>query len=317
LIAAVRDAVEGRHPIREKGKIVDWQIVETDPGVSDKRLFILESEFGGVLRAIQREGNRLSALVRQAWDNGGLRTLTKVPMVATDAHISITAHITGSELLHLLSQVDFVNGFSNRFWWFAVRGTRSLPFGGTPPGLNLLSQRLEQAVEGARGASKLGWTDEGKMLWASTMYEQLKVLPVGRLGEVLNRAAPHVLRMAGLYCLADGKQAIEPSHLLASKALWDSSVQCATYIFGDALGDPVADTIAHALRDANPDGLTRTELHAALQRHHSKGRIQQALAALIEGGLARENREPGASGRLVWKYYAHANSANPANLVHA
>src|SRR5262249_18812421 len=73
LISAVRDPLETRSPIRQKGKIVDWQTVVSDPGATDKRLLVLETEFGGVLRALEREGNKLSSLIRLAWDSGNLR----------------------------------------------------------------------------------------------------------------------------------------------------------------------------------------------------------------------------------------------------
>ena len=135
LISAVRDPLETRSPIRQKGKIIDWQMVVTDAGVTDKRLLIAETEFGGVLRALEREGNKLSSIIRLAWDSGNLKTLTKIPHKASDAHVSIMGHITIDELELLLSRVDLVNGFANRFLWFAVRRQRSLPFGGTPPDL--------------------------------------------------------------------------------------------------------------------------------------------------------------------------------------
>jgi len=57
-----------------------------DEGVPDKRLLVVEPEFAGVLRAGQRQGNTLSATIREAWDSGDLRTLTKNdPVTATGA----------------------------------------------------------------------------------------------------------------------------------------------------------------------------------------------------------------------------------------
>src|SRR5262249_28777946 len=145
------------------------------------------------------------------------------------------------------SHVDLVNGFANRFWWFAVRRVQSRPFGGMPTGLASLTPRLEQAIVDAGGIGRLAWTDPARSLWAGSIYDELTTPVLGRLAEVLSRSAPHVLRVAGIYALADGKQALEPDHLLAAKALWDSSAKCACYIFGDALGDPIAEKILHAL----------------------------------------------------------------------
>ena len=49
LIWAVRDQIEKKEPIKEKGRIVDYQTVIADHGVIDKRLLVIESEFASVL----------------------------------------------------------------------------------------------------------------------------------------------------------------------------------------------------------------------------------------------------------------------------
>ncbi len=64
-----------------------------DPLALDKRLLTYESEFASVLRRGQREGNSLSAVLRQAWDTGNLQVLTKnSPATATATHVSVVAH---------------------------------------------------------------------------------------------------------------------------------------------------------------------------------------------------------------------------------
>jgi hypothetical protein len=75
-----------------------------DAGAEDKRLMVVEGEFAGPLRAMTREGNTLSVLIRQAWDGVKLATLTKnSPLKATDTHNSIIGHITKTEVVRLLS----------------------------------------------------------------------------------------------------------------------------------------------------------------------------------------------------------------------
>ncbi len=44
--------------------------VETDHGVHDKRLLVVEPEFAGVLAVMERAGNTISQLIRKAWDGG-------------------------------------------------------------------------------------------------------------------------------------------------------------------------------------------------------------------------------------------------------
>jgi hypothetical protein len=302
LISAVRDPTETRSPIREKGKIVDWQIVESDPGVSDKRLLVLETEFGGALRALEREGNKLSALIRQAWDSGHLRSLTKAVHKASDAHISILGHITPHELKSLLAQVDIVNGFANRFLWFAVKRQRELPFGGAPPDLQMHCDSLAMAVGFARTVGRIAWSPEARDLWKAMYGELAASLPSGPLGEVLSRCHPHVIRLAGIYTVADGTTAIGVDHLRAARDLWDASARCARYIFGDSLGDPLAEKILAALK-ASPSGLTRTQIRAdVFQRHLASPRLQSALALLLERGAIREVAEK-TDGRTAHRYF--------------
>src|SRR5262249_2460993 len=74
-----------------------------DPGIEDKRLMVIESEFATPMRVLGREGSILSPVIRCAWDTGTLRTLVKhSPAVATDAHVSIIGHITRDELLRYM-----------------------------------------------------------------------------------------------------------------------------------------------------------------------------------------------------------------------
>lgn len=76
IIFHVRDKITKQSPIREKGRIVDYQEEIIDEGAKEKRLFIIEPEFARVLKVMQREGNTLSSIIRQAWDSDRLRVMT-------------------------------------------------------------------------------------------------------------------------------------------------------------------------------------------------------------------------------------------------
>jgi len=309
LISAVRDPTEIRSPIKEKGKIVDYQITVSDPGVDDKRLMVVEPEFGGVLKAIQREGNKLTSIIRLGWDSGMLRSMTKSPCKATDAHVSITTHITLHELRALLSVTDTVNGFANRFLWFLVRKQGFLPFGGNVPDMGILRDALGVAVGHARSMSRIGWTDDARSLWPA-IYEELADVPSGSLGEILSRGQPHVLRLAGIYAVADGKNVIGVHHLFAAKALWDASARCARYIFGDHLGSKDAERILQAVKDADLKGLTRKEISIdVFGRHKTSSVITAALVLLMENGRVHEVKGFDTGGRPELRYFSN----EPAN----
>jgi len=131
LIWVVRDPIEKHEPIREDKRITDYQMAVIDPGVSDKRLFVIEPELAATLKTMTREGSTLSATIRQAWDTGDLRVLTKnSPAQASGAHVSIVGHITRDELLRFSTSTDTANGFANRFLWVCSRRSKLLPEGG-------------------------------------------------------------------------------------------------------------------------------------------------------------------------------------------
>ena len=110
LISAIQDEVtkkvKNKKTSKEETKIVV-------PAAKDKRLFVVQTEFSTALKAMEREGNILSSVIRDAWDcEPKLRTLTKTsPTCATEPHISIIAHITGEELGPGLSEIEASNGF--------------------------------------------------------------------------------------------------------------------------------------------------------------------------------------------------------------
>jgi len=99
-------------------------------GVDDKRMLVVEPEFANVLKNADRQGNILSVILRQAWDDSNLQVLTVSKTKATGAHISVIGHITSDELRRYLTATEQANGFANRFLWICVRRSKLLPLGG-------------------------------------------------------------------------------------------------------------------------------------------------------------------------------------------
>jgi hypothetical protein len=297
LIYAVRDRVEGEN---QKGEMVVF-----DEGVEDKRLLILESELAGVLKVMSREGNTLSPVIRQAWDDGTLQTLTKnSPMKATEAHISIIGHITRSELLRHLTETEAANGFANRFVWLLAKRSKILPFGGEWHTVDIapLVRRLTSALEFGSAPVLVTWGDSAREIWRE-VYGPLSEGKLGLFGAVVGRAEAQVMRLAALYAVMSESHEIEREHLLAALALWDYSDKSARYIFGDATGDSVADQIFNALRAAGKDGMTRTEISNLFGRNISSERIAQALSLLL--GARRVLRKAHKTGgRQAERWYA-------------
>jgi hypothetical protein len=120
-----------------------------DPGAEDQRLLVEEPEFASVLVVAHREGNTLGMVLRNAWDNRPLETLTKnSPMRATDTHITIVGHVTEGELLRHLTEEKLGAGIGNRFLFASVRRSKVLPHGGGRDAFpDELVLRLKEALE--------------------------------------------------------------------------------------------------------------------------------------------------------------------------
>src|SRR5262245_41923646 len=297
---SVRDPVE-RIEIDKKSGEAMTRIA--DPGVSDKRLLVMEPEFASALRVMQRPGNTLSATAREAWDTGDLRTLTKHdPVVATGAHIGIIAHITVDELRAELTGTDVANGFGNRFLFACVSRSKELPFGGTIDQARMaeLVQQFAYVAGTARTRATMKFDGPASVLWASK-YSTLSAARPGLFGAVSARAEAQAVRLALLYALFDGAAEIDVAHLNAAFEVWRYCADSARCIFGNALGDRVADEILRALRAVGGEGMTRTEIRDLFARNASSDRIGAALALLLERGLVRRGtRSSGGRPTEIW-----------------
>ena len=312
LIWAVRDPIERREPVRERGRVTDYQDVIVDQGITDKRLLVIEQEFSSPLRVMERHGTTLSPVLRDAWDTGSLFSLTKnSPARATGAHISVVGHVTRQELLRYLSATESANGFGNRFVWVSVRRSKCLPEGGAlnADAMEPHIESLRNSVSFARGAGAMHRDEAARNMW-KLVYPKLSEGFPGLLGSMTSRAESQVLRLSMIYALLDGSAVISPQHLKAALAVWDYCLASARYIFGDAMGLPEADEIMRALR-ATPEGLSRTELSALFGRHKTVAQIESALRALAEMGLA-EALHIETEGRSAEVWRATRRGANKA-----
>lgn len=305
LIWAVRDEITKDEPVREKGRPTgDYQTVVVDRGITDKRLLVLESEFAGTLRVMGRDGNTLSAVIRQAWDSGDLRTMTKnSPAQATGAHISIIAHITKDELCRLIEATEASNGFCNRYLWLCVRRSKALPEGGDfdETAIAPIVQRLNHAVRFGRSAGEIKRDEGARAVWRE-VYPDLSEGKPGLLGSVISRAEAQVMRLACIYALQDMSYVVRPEHLTAALALWEYCESSARYIFGQRLGDPIADELLSALR-SHATGMTRTEIRDWFGRNRKADEINRGLSLLAKQGLARRE-ESQSGGRPIERWYA-------------
>jgi hypothetical protein len=301
LIKQVRDKVE-----KWDAKTQEW--VVTDPGVTDKRLVLLETEFGGVLRKMQREGNALSATLREGWDYGNLATLvTHNPLKATKAHINLITHVTHEELKQCLADVEVSNGLVNRMLWFAVKRANLIPRSQHRAEVEGARRAFKDALEDVRAwvlnpaqrGRKVSWSDAAGAEY-DALYPTLSAEHVGMFGQATQRAEAYVLRLCVLYAVLDKSMTVKLDHLHAALAVWKYCEDSARVIFAGNTGNPNADRILAALRSSGE--MTRSAVSALFGRHLNAAAIQQALETLVNHGLATfEVRGTGSAQTEVWR----------------
>jgi len=272
-------------------------------GKGDPRVLVIQPEFASTLAVMGRQGNILSPIIRESWDSGSLQTMVRQnPLRVDGAHVSIIGHITQEELRRNLNSTEAANGFANRFLWIRSGRSKYLPDGGCLADSEIaeFAGKLRPPVAFARQTLQLQRDSGARDLW-HYVYRELSDGASALVGAVTSRAAAQVLRLSVLYALMDSSPLIRVEHLEAALAVWHYAEKSAEWIFGSAVGDPVADSILQMLR-AKPIGMSRSEISAAFSRNQTAGRIDQALQSLVALGLAFATPQPtGGRTAEIWK----------------
>lgn len=295
LIWNVRDKIE------RKTKEDGWETV--DEGIDDKRLLVIEAEFASALKAMSRQGNTLSPILRRAWETGDLQALTKnSPAKATGAHISIIGHITREELLQCLTDTDRASGFANRFIWLYVSRSKYLPDGAALPvqELNRLAARLNDTVQFARGTGEIKRDIQAAALWRQ-VYSALSEGKPGLFGAVIARSEAQVMRLACLYALFDTSVVVQREHIKAALALWEYSENSCRYIFGASTKNATEAEILDALEQGH---MTQNAIYELFDGNVRSEVYKAALTNLERQGQIRYEKKPpeGGKGRpaITW-----------------
>jgi hypothetical protein len=249
---------------------------------SDARLFVVEPEFARTIAVCSREASTLSAVIRQAWDTGELRVMTrKDPLSVAGAHVSVYGNITVEELRRRTTDTDAANGYLNRYLHCLAHRARLLPSGGDvdPVVLGALGAHIRRVLDAARRVGRLRRSGVAEVRWGQ-LYQRMANGPGGLAGAVTARAEAQALRLSVVYALLDGSGVIDVEHIEAAYAVWQYCEASAFHIYGDALGDEVADRLLEAVRAAGSDGLDFTDQSGLFGRHASAKRLTAARAEL-------------------------------------
>ncbi len=279
---------------------------EDDPGgTEDKRLFVLEPEFAGVMARAKREGSTLSTVLRQAWDGGRLSVLNRAALVASSSHVAVIGHITPREFRLRAAEADMSGGTYNRFLPIFVDRHKRLPLPEPiPPSVLVqLGSRLAAAIGRASEGIRQVTLDQGaRRLWAADLYDEFTGTDDDDhvSVEFTRRAAPYCQRIAALHAVLDGRHEISRDDLHAAAELVRYAIGSARYLLDRQLRDPRLDRIRRAII-ASPEGLTRTEVSALFSRNLPKATLDALLVELLGDGKFEAARV-GTGGRPATRY---------------
>lgn len=286
-----------------------------DPGVIDKRLLVIESEFANVLAHCRREGNTLSATVRNLWDGRDLEPLTKsAPTRASSPHVVIVGHITGHELRERATDGDAANGLLNRMLILFVYRPRlvPLPTRSTDADVDAIAARLADAAHAATKGEPFGncthevaLGHEAAQLWCD-VYPRLTRDREGKVGALLARTEIYARQLAMIFCLMDGRDEIEPCDLRAALAWVDYWVESTAFVFRSGDGDDELDPFAREVFQviSTRPGVTATELQEHYKRNKSK-QVRDALETLLNLAppLVVARKDERRTGRAPVRFY--------------
>lgn len=272
----------------------------------DKRLFLFEAELGRVFKAMKRDGNTVSQILRQAWDGGNIQTLTKMnPQIATKPHVSLLGHITKFELNAEVCSNDIFNGFVNRCLWIYSERERLLPLGGRS--IEFLELKdLADAFQLKDIPSILELDKDAEPLWIQIYQSENMDLefPDERQSAIEARGTDQILRMALIYAVADKSPVVRIEHLQAAFSIWKFSKLSSAYALGvvDVEGGRHQEKILRLL-EVN-QSVSRTQIRDTLHRNVSAHEIDKIRERLVEQGRIKVEHSQDS------EFWVNLNAAN-------
>ncbi|MBE7567258.1 DUF3987 domain-containing protein [Acidithiobacillus sp. HP-11] len=221
---------------------------EEVPGIDDKRLWIIESEFANVLAQGKRDGNTLLPALRDVWDGGSIMPLTKgQSMWATRPHISLHGNITPGELAARIEAREVQGGTFNRILMIWAERTCLVAFP-APTDRALVSsfaERLRDIITWAigdypntRDSRRASLTPEAAKLYKELYPSLREPHPANELiAAATERRAPICLRIALILAILEKSLMITPEHIKVGHAWAQYGAKTAAYVLAELGGE--------------------------------------------------------------------------------
>ena len=220
---------------------------DMDP-VIDKRLWVVESEFANVLHQGRRDGNTLSAALRDCWDGVSMKPATKSNrLYASDPHVCLSGAISPGELLTLMKTRDLTNGFANRFLMVWAERSQVLPFpkATAQATVDKIAKRVLEILEFVAADQherhdilRMEISTQAQWRYAQLYRAELNEDSANPILAALHeRRAPMLLRLAMVFALTDIQLRIDVHHIEAAAAWIRHATSSARYVFVSASDD--------------------------------------------------------------------------------
>jgi hypothetical protein len=294
------------------------------PSIEDKRLWVVESEFANVLHQGRRDGNTLSAALRDCWDGVDLKPATKSNrLYASDPHVCLSGAISPGELTGLMSTRELTNGFANRFLMIWAERARMLPFPKETP--QAVVEHLACKTRDVLAYLRADRHDERDHLrmelspqaqWRYAQFYRGELnddLGDGVVGALLERRAPMLLRLAMLMALTELQTRIDAGHIDAAMAWIRHATASVRFVFVSAAEEAklaqvleLSNRVLAFLRERGP--ATRSQISVECFRGKvPKARIDASLEHLLAStppriSVQRGERADGAPGAPLRVY---------------
>lgn len=291
--------------------------------VTDKRLWVIESEFANVLQQSRRGGNTLSAALRDCWDGVDLKPATKTNRVHASApHVCLSAAISPAELLMLVQRRDLLNGFVNRFMMIWGERTQIEPFPRRAPQarVDALASRVIDVLDFIQPRADcesetvlMTMSDGARRLYAELYQSELNQDAGSTLMEsLMERRAPMLLRLAMLFALSDRQWCIGQDHIEAASAWARYAGHSANFVLAGSKGSPAQAQVTWAAERisaflAAKGSASRRDLVVNCFGRHQP-------AAIVDAAIAHLMQRDHAGARLEIQARSPVGPGRPATI---
>ncbi len=274
--------------------------------VPDQKLLVFESEFGRFVTVATREGNILSFVCRDLWDDTILQNFSKNTKIdLRDAHLTFIGQTTMEEFLAKMPEIDIYSGALNRFIFMWAEREHLIPNAGAIADRRLepLIERLREGIELGRELGEVKLSKQARIWWTDFYVREISERPHGQLHSITARWEVQILRVALTFAALEGSALIKVAHLEAGASLWEYSMASAALLVGQTTGSRKADKVLAALRAAEGCRLEQITIRRELFSNNvSAAQLDAVLEVLEPYGVTRATEREGRVGRpsQVW-----------------